>query len=93
MAICHLKRFAADQIKVNYQDEEKMFARSGKSVGVVGGGPAGLTTSHLLNLFGHKTTLYEAKSELGGMLRYGIPDYRVPHKIVKEDIRCHGVSG
>jgi NADPH-dependent glutamate synthase beta subunit-like oxidoreductase len=60
---------------------------TGKSVAVIGGGPAGLSAAYFLALKGHAVTIYEAKSELGGMLRYGIPRYRLPADILDKDIK------
>ena len=53
---------------------------------VVGGGPAGLTAAYFLSLMGHKVTVYERKPMLGGMLRYGIPAYRLPASYLDRDI-------
>lgn len=51
---------------------------TGKTVAVVGGGPGGLSAAYYLSLMGHKVTVYEQRKKLGGMLRYGIPNYRLP---------------
>ena len=59
---------------------------TGKSIAIVGGGPAGLTAAYYLQLMGHQTTVYEMLPKLGGMLRYGIPNYRLPKDRVDEDI-------
>ena len=59
---------------------------NGKTVGVVGGGPAGLTAAYFLSLKGFKVTVYEKRSRLGGMLRYGIPAYRLPDENLDWDI-------
>jgi NADPH-dependent glutamate synthase beta subunit-like oxidoreductase len=53
---------------------------TGKTVGIVGGGPAGLTAAHYLRLMGHSVTIFERHEHLGGMLRYGIPSYRLPQE-------------
>ena len=59
---------------------------TGKKIAVVGGGPAGLSNAFYLRLFGHDITIYESLPELGGVLRNGIPEYRLPKKIVEKDI-------
>ncbi|MGD8306370.1 MAG: FAD-dependent oxidoreductase [Ignavibacteria bacterium] len=60
--------------------------KSGKTVAVIGGGPAGLTSAYFLALKGHSVTVYEKEDKLGGMLRYGIPKYRLPEEILNKDI-------
>jgi len=59
---------------------------TGKKVAVIGGGPAGLSAAYFLSLMGHKVTVYEKRSRLGGMLRYGIPRYRLPDEYLDYDI-------
>ena len=59
---------------------------SSKSVAVVGSGPAGLTAAYYLQLMGHQVTVYEQRAQLGGMLRYGIPRYRLPDIYLDRDI-------
>ncbi len=59
---------------------------TGKTVAIVGGGPSGLTAAYYLSLMGHKVTVYERKPKLGGMLRYGIPNYRLPGSYLDWDI-------
>ena len=59
---------------------------TGKNVAVIGSGPCGLTAAHYLNVLGHKVTLYEARPMPGGMLRYGIPEYRLPKAAVDKEI-------
>ena len=61
-------------------------ADSGKRVAVIGGGPAGLSAAFFLRLQGHAVTLFEANSELGGMMRYGIPGYRTPRDMLDSEI-------
>ena len=65
---------------------EECAAPTGKKVAVIGGGPAGLSAAYFLSLMGHKVTVYEKRSKLGGMLRYGIPLYRLPDKYLDYDI-------
>ena len=60
---------------------------SGHRVAVIGGGPAGLTCAYFLRRAGHCTTIFEAQPQLGGMLRYGIPEYRLPKAIVDWEIQ------
>ncbi|MEA4831185.1 MAG: NAD(P)-binding protein [Oscillospiraceae bacterium] len=60
--------------------------QTGKSVAVIGAGPAGLTCAYFLSLMGHKATVYEKRLKTGGMLRYGIPSYRLPDKWLDSDI-------
>lgn len=61
---------------------------SGKRVAVVGGGPAGLTCANYLAMQGHKVTILESLPKLGGMLRYGIPEYRLPRKELDDEIQA-----
>jgi formate dehydrogenase major subunit len=87
VAICSLKRFAADRAReLNAITQPKPKPATGKKVAVVGGGPAGLTVAYYLALEGHKVTILEAQEEAGGMLRYGIPPYRLPNKVLDDEI-------
>ncbi|MCL4557910.1 MAG: FAD-dependent oxidoreductase [Deltaproteobacteria bacterium] len=86
VAICHLKRVASDFKPEGHRIEEFMFGPSGKKVAVVGSGPAGLGAAHDLAIFGHKVTIYEAFDRPGGMLRYGIPEFRLPRNILDVEI-------
>ena len=68
---------------------------TGKKVAVVGGGPSGLSAAYYLTLMGHEVEIFEEKKHLGGMLRYGIPSYRLPREILDEEIETmlsHGVK-
>lgn len=71
----------------------KPVEKTGKKVVVIGGGPAGLTAAYFLALKGHSVTVYEKESEPGGMLRYGIPRYRLPIQILEKDIKRNLESG
>ena len=82
--ICGIKRYASDHAE-NVPDPVCM-EPTGKTVAVIGGGPGGLTAAYYLSLMGHKVTVYEARRKLGGMLRYGIPAYRLPKDILDRDI-------
>ncbi|MFH0796195.1 MAG: FAD-dependent oxidoreductase [Candidatus Omnitrophota bacterium] len=66
--------------------EEKL-PPTGKKVGIVGAGPAGLTAGFYLTRLGHEVTIYESESEAGGMLRYTIPEYRLPKSVLKKEYR------
>lgn len=81
-----LKRFAVDNARV--VPAPPCAAATGKRVAIVGGGPSGLSAAYFLSLMGHKCVVYEMKSKLGGMLRYGIPNYRFPRERLQEDIDC-----
>lgn len=83
--ICGIKRYAYDH--AGPIQAPPCAEPTGKRVAVVGGGPGGLTTAYYLTLMGHKVTVYEQRSRLGGMLRYGIPDYRLPQDVLDSDIQ------
>ena len=59
---------------------------TGKRIAVIGGGPSGLSAAYYLQLMGHQVTVFEQRSNLGGMLLYGIPSYRLPRERLQEDI-------
>ncbi len=82
--ICGLKRFAAEHIEAVPAPER--LPETGKKIAIVGGGPGGLTTAYYLQLMGHQVTIMERLNQLGGMLRYGIPAYRLPRKYLDSDI-------
>lgn len=87
IAIASLKQFVADldlQSGKPYLPTVK--AKTGKSVGIIGGGPAGLTAAWFLAQDGHEVTIYEAMPKAGGMLRYGIPEYRLPKAVLDQEI-------
>ena len=81
-----LKRFAADYAGV--VDPPECAPSTGKKVAVLGGGPGGLSAAYYLQLMGHQTTVYEMLPKLGGMLRYGIPNYRLPKDRLDDDINA-----
>lgn len=95
--ICGLKRLAGDIWLEKLSDfTPEVRENSGFKVAVVGGGPAGLTAAFFLALKGHQVTLFDSGPELGGMLRYGIPEYRLPKDLLDREIRvitnlCHQV--
>ncbi len=79
-----LKRYAVDHAGEVPQPE--CAPATGKRVAVVGGGPSGLSCAYYLTLMGHKVTVYEEAKQLGGMLRYGIPNYRFPRHLLNAEI-------
>jgi heterodisulfide reductase subunit A-like polyferredoxin/coenzyme F420-reducing hydrogenase delta subunit len=85
IAIRELKMFAADQINIDDLPLPQI-TPTGKTVAIIGAGPAGLTAANDLALEGHHVTVFEEQSEPGGMLRYGIPGYRLPREITRKEI-------
>ena len=79
-----LKRYAVDN--AGYVPQPDCAEPSGKKVAVIGGGPSGLSAAYYLALMGHKVTVYEKRAKLGGMLRYGIPNYRFPRHLLDAEI-------
>ena len=85
LAIRDLKRFAADQVDID-ELEVPQITKTGIRVAIIGSGPAGLAAANDLALEGHEVTIFEALPEAGGMLRYGIPEYRLPKTILGSEI-------
>jgi formate dehydrogenase (NADP+) beta subunit len=81
-----LKRWAAEHDNGEWRKLSKKASPTGKKVAVVGGGPAGLTAAYYLAKLGHGVTVYEALPEAGGMMRVGIPDYRLPKDVLRAEI-------
>jgi len=86
MGICGLKRFAADQDTDLCKENIRVAPATGKRAAIVGSGPAGLTAAYYLAILGHAVTVFEAESEPGGMLRWGIPAYRLPSETLEREI-------
>ncbi|HDR14570.1 MAG TPA: oxidoreductase [Desulfobacteraceae bacterium] len=85
VSICALKRFAADQVGEDLPIH-RAGADTGRSVGIVGAGPAGLAAAWFLRRKGHEVRVFEAREKAGGMLRYGIPAYRLPEDVLDREI-------
>ncbi len=83
-----LKRMAVDNARANTVPVPEKAESTGKKVAIVGGGPGGLSAAYYLELMGHHAVVFEEKSKLGGMLRYGIPNYRFPRERLDEDIEA-----
>ena len=86
ISISYLKYFAADRVIAQGGYLPAKAAATGKRVGVIGGGPGGLTAAYYLSLKGHRVTIVDAMPKMGGMLRYGIPEYRLPKRVLDEEI-------
>ena len=80
-----LKRYAVDQ--AGDVPQPACAEPTGKKVAVIGGGPGGLSAAYYLALMGHKVTVYEKRKRLGGMMRYGIPSYRLPREKLDQEIQ------
>lgn len=89
LSIAFLKAFAADNDLASDNPYTAVCEEStGKKVSVIGGGPAGLTAAYYLRLAGHNVKIYEAMPEMGGMLRYGIPEYRLPKAVLAKEVEA-----
>jgi NADPH-dependent glutamate synthase beta subunit-like oxidoreductase/NAD-dependent dihydropyrimidine dehydrogenase PreA subunit len=89
LAICDVKRFLSDYDLAQKKTPAPAAARQGRRerVAIVGAGPAGLTAAYYLAKAGFRTTLFEASPESGGMLRWGIPGYRLPRTVLDREIQ------
>lgn len=87
VAIGNLERFAADWERINIGLQlPTLKEKTGKKVAIVGGGPAGLSCAGDLIQMGHEVTVFEALHEIGGVLMYGIPEFRLPKEIVQTEV-------
>lgn len=89
LSVAFLKAFAADRDLESDSPYKALCEEStGKKVAVIGGGPAGLSAAYYLCLAGHDVTVYDAMPEMGGMLRYGIPEYRLPKAVLAKEVKA-----
>ena len=93
IAICGLKRLALEDKESRLVESPIRKGETGKKVAVVGGGPAGLVASYYLSVLGHSVTVFESQPEAGGMLRWAIPEYRLPRTVVYQDIKNIEAAG
>ena len=87
IAIRAIKRAAVDKGKDTWKKRRRVAKKTGKKAAIVGAGPAGLTAAYYLDTKGHEVTLFDSFPKPGGMLRYGIPNYRLPEKRLDRDIK------
>lgn len=88
-----MKRYIVDKAPADTIPIPDRASSTGKKVAIIGGGPSGLTAAYFLQLMGHQCTVFEEKKQLGGMLRYGIPNYRFPRERLDQDINAILSSG
>ncbi|MCL1940904.1 MAG: FAD-dependent oxidoreductase, partial [Synergistaceae bacterium] len=97
VSIREIKRFVADRgMNSGNLGEIPHIEENGSKVAIVGGGAAGLSAAYFLRLLGYTVTLYEKEEYLGGMMRYGIPDYRLPPRVLQSEAewltKAHGAT-
>lgn len=88
VSIAALKQFVGDLdiARGIYINENETGTPTNKNIAVIGGGPGGLTAAYFLRMKGHGVTVYDAMPQMGGMLQYGVPEYRLPKKILQKEI-------
>ncbi|HHW47850.1 MAG TPA: NADH-quinone oxidoreductase subunit NuoF [Clostridiaceae bacterium] len=95
LAIADLKRYVADYV-MRHEEEPYMdlvFPKKGKSVGIIGAGPSGLTCAYYLARLGYDVEVYEAQPVAGGILAFGIPEYRLPMNVLQREIKLIEQAG
>jgi NADPH-dependent glutamate synthase beta subunit-like oxidoreductase/Pyruvate/2-oxoacid:ferredoxin oxidoreductase delta subunit len=87
ISICALKGFASEQATDAWKSRAKFAQPTGERVAIIGSGPAGLTAAYYLGKLGHSVTIFDSMPELGGMLRYGVQEYRLPNEDFQKDLK------
>jgi NADPH-dependent glutamate synthase beta subunit-like oxidoreductase len=87
VSIHAMERFVSDVTSNQIQDIQLVSSKNSKKVAVVGAGPAGLSSAYFLSLLGYRVTIFEAKKEPGGVMCWGIPEYRLPKSILRKEIQ------
>ena len=87
ISIRAMERYVSDAASNQPPNLKPMRNRDSKKVAIVGAGPAGLSCSYFLSLLGHQVTIFETKKQLGGVMRWGIPGYRLPKSVLKKEIQ------
>ena len=94
LSIAYLKAFAADNdMRSDAPFKPEVAAATGKKVAIIGGGPAGLSAAYRLAVKGHAVTVMDMMPEMGGMLRYGIPEYRLPKAVLAAEVASIAALG
>ncbi len=87
VSIAYLKSFLAD---IDLASDDifipELGEPTGKKIAIIGGGPGGLSAAYFLRVAGHEVTIYEQMPQMGGMLRYGIPEYRLPGHVIDQEV-------
>jgi NADH-quinone oxidoreductase subunit F len=94
IAIADLKRYVADYV-LNHEEPytDLIFPRNGKCVGIVGAGPSGLTCGYYLARLGYMVDIYESMPVAGGIMAFGIPEYRLPEEVLQHEIKLIKQAG
>ena len=87
VAICALKRFVADYVSDEGFLQIERRPDTGKRIAIIGSGPTGLTAAYYLSISGYQVDLYDETDKPGGMLRHGIPDYRLPPEVLDRELQ------
>ena len=87
VGICHLKRACADLKPVSHRIIEGLYTSTHKKIAIIGSGPAGLAAAHDLAILGHRVVIFESMQAPGGMMMYGIPEFRLPRDLLMLEIK------
>jgi NADPH-dependent glutamate synthase beta subunit-like oxidoreductase len=87
VSIRAMERYVSDTASDEILNIKPIKNRDSKKIAIVGAGPAGLSCAYFLSLLGHQVTIFEAEKEPGGIMRWGIPEYRLPKSVLKRDIQ------